>query len=83
MWIDLYNFASLAENLGIGVWGCRETSPYWEADCLSDAMLQVISEDGVGVKIREQAKQLGKKVRSAEKGRDLSAREIAKLAYVK
>ncbi|CAG9952327.1 unnamed protein product [Clonostachys rosea f. rosea IK726] len=83
MWIDLYNFAALAENIGVGVWGCRETSPDWTADCLSSSLLRVIADNEEGANMREKAKQLGEKVRSGEKGRDLSAREIAKLAYVK
>ncbi|KAF5983070.1 2-hydroxyacylsphingosine 1-beta-galactosyltransferase [Fusarium bulbicola] len=29
LWADLYNYAALAETRGIGVWGCKESTPNW------------------------------------------------------
>ncbi|KAF5556416.1 2-hydroxyacylsphingosine 1-beta-galactosyltransferase [Fusarium napiforme] len=29
LWADLYNYASLAETRGIGVWGCKNSTPNW------------------------------------------------------
>lgn len=83
MWYDTYNFASLTEMAGVGVWGCKKTSPEWTVEDLSASILKVIGNDEPGIKIRETAKQLGDKIRSREKGRDIAAREVAKLAYIK
>ncbi|CAI6088225.1 unnamed protein product, partial [Clonostachys chloroleuca] len=83
LWVDLYNFAALSETAGIGVWGCRDTSPNWTADGISNAIIKVVDGGEASVSLREKAKSLGDKLREGEKGRDISAREIAKLAYVK
>lgn len=83
LWVDLYNFAALSETTGIGVWACRETSPDWNADCISHAIFKVVDGGDEGHSLRVKAKQLGDKLQRGEKGRDISAREIAKLAYVK
>ncbi|KAF4503571.1 sterigmatocystin biosynthesis peroxidase stcC [Fusarium agapanthi] len=29
LWADLYNYAALAETRGVGVWGCKESTPNW------------------------------------------------------
>ncbi|KAI7771398.1 hypothetical protein LZL87_010838 [Fusarium oxysporum] len=29
LWADLYNYAALAETSGIGVWGCKDSTPNW------------------------------------------------------
>ncbi|KAF5719546.1 2-hydroxyacylsphingosine 1-beta-galactosyltransferase [Fusarium mundagurra] len=29
LWADLYNYAALAETRGIGVWGCKDSTPHW------------------------------------------------------
>ncbi|KAG9253746.1 uncharacterized protein F5Z01DRAFT_127520 [Emericellopsis atlantica] len=79
LWADLYSFAALAETLGVGSWGCRQTSPEWTSECLSESLLKVIGDDNM----REKASALGEKVRARGKGRDIAAKEIAKLAYVK
>ena len=75
MWVDLFNFAQLAEQIGVGVWGCRETSPHWASDCLSEAILKVAGSSSM----KEKAAQLS--AQSREKpGRDVAAEVIAKLA---
>ncbi|KAI0160485.1 UDP-Glycosyltransferase/glycogen phosphorylase [Xylariaceae sp. FL1272] len=74
-WLDLYGFAQLAEQIGVGAWGCKETSPFWTADCLSDAILEVVNE----VKYRDKGKGLGR-LAQAKPGRYVAAMEIAKLA---
>ncbi|VUC22991.1 unnamed protein product [Clonostachys rosea] len=83
MWVDLYNFAALSETAGIGVWGCRDTSPTWTADGISSAIIKVVDGGEASISLREKSKSLGDKLKAGEKGRDISAREIAKLAYVK
>ncbi|GAP91408.1 putative 2-hydroxyacylsphingosine 1-beta-galactosyltransferase [Rosellinia necatrix] len=74
-WLDLYSFARLAQDIGIGVWGCPDASPYWEADCLRDAFATVLSSDS----IRKEAKRFGD-IAQREPGQYITAREIAKLA---
>src|SRR6478609_7593521 len=82
LWIDLYNFAALAETLGVGIWGCKATSPSWTSECLASAFLQAVSaEDEANVR-REKAKEIGAKVKARPQGRDIAARDIAKLACV-
>lgn len=83
MWADLYNFAALVETIGLGVWGCKETSPNWTSKCLSSAILEVVGGGEPSVNRRKKAKSLGLSVQWGEKGRDIAAREVSKLAYTK
>ncbi|KAM0547286.1 hypothetical protein ACHAPJ_010421 [Fusarium lateritium] len=82
LWADLYNYAALAETAGVGIWGCKATTPDWTSECLAAALLQVIHGGQVSVSLTKRAKQLGDKVRAGEKGRDIAAGEVARLAYV-
>jgi hypothetical protein len=82
MWVDLYNFASLAEHSGIGLWGCKQTSPYWTVECLRDSILTILDEQA-GAEIRLTAKRIGDTLRAGLPGREIAAREVAKLAYRK
>lgn len=78
-WLDLYNFAQLVEDIGVGVWGCRETSPSWTPECLRDAITKVIGKDDASVALREKAKEIGK-IAQRKPGKDIAARVIAELA---
>lgn len=78
LWADLYAYAALAESLEVGHWGCRETSPRWTQDCLRDSILHALNDESAA----KNAKKLGEELRSREKGRDIAAREIAKLAQI-
>ncbi|KAH7308482.1 hypothetical protein B0I35DRAFT_360877 [Stachybotrys elegans] len=82
LWADLYNYAALVGDLGIGVWACPETSPNWSSECVGDAILKVVDSEASAA-IKAKASQLGAKVQAQPKGREVAAREIAKLAYVK
>lgn len=79
MWFDLYDFATYAEHYGIGVWGCRDTSPEWTAECLTDAFMRGLDEGEAGARMRGEAKRLGEMAR-ARPGREEAARLIAELA---
>ncbi|RYO94776.1 hypothetical protein DL766_000039 [Monosporascus sp. MC13-8B] len=79
LWLDHYSFAQLVEDVGIGVWGCRETSPYWTAGCLRHALLTVLDRNESGIAMREKARQFGDLARR-DPGQYVAAREIAKLA---
>ncbi|RGP72018.1 2-hydroxyacylsphingosine 1-beta-galactosyltransferase [Fusarium longipes] len=81
LWADLYNYASLAETYGVGVWGCPGTSPNWTAEGLSQAFLKVLDGGEASVAMREKARKLGDRIQAAEKGRDVAARKVAELAY--
>lgn len=78
MWLDLYNFAYLAESKGFGIWGCKETTPDWTRSGITDAIVKALMDD----EIRENARVLGDKVRSVERGRDIAAGVVARLASV-
>lgn len=82
LWADLYNYAALAENIGVGIWGCKETTPEWTSGCLTDSLSKALDGAPHGVSIRNKAKELANEVQARERGRDIAAREIAKLAYV-
>jgi len=85
-WTDLYDYATLVEYLGIGLWPCRGISPSWEAECLSSALVEVLTTKGDGgeagsrgdimrvnaARFRDQA--------SMNVGRDIAAGEIVRLA---
>lgn len=78
LWFDHYGFAQLSESIGVGVWGCQETSPYWEPDCLYEAISRVIhGTESQGFKERAQKLQL---IAQESSGRYGAAREVAKLA---
>lgn len=83
LWIDLYDFAALVETIGVGVWACKAMSPNWSPECLGDAFRSVVSDSEAGVAMRGKARQIGDRIQSGERGRDISAREISKLAYVR
>jgi UDP:flavonoid glycosyltransferase YjiC (YdhE family) len=79
LWADLYNYAQLAEQLGVGFWACRETSPDWTPECLSDGIVKVAASsesEAFQTKAREISAAAGKDGH----GRDISAGIIAQLA---
>ncbi|SPO03652.1 uncharacterized protein DNG_06335 [Cephalotrichum gorgonifer] len=78
-WVDLYNFAQLAEDLGIGVWGCPETSPHWNADCLSKGLLRLVDGGKESLAIQAEAKRIGE-IAQKNPGRYVAASMIAELA---
>ncbi|KAH8881836.1 UDP-Glycosyltransferase/glycogen phosphorylase [Thozetella sp. PMI_491] len=78
LWLDLYNFAQLVEQIGVGVWGCRESSPSWTPECLSEAIIRVVASNESST-FRENAQKLGK-VAQNKPGREVAAQVIAKLA---
>ena len=83
LWADLYNFAALAETIGVGLWACKETTPDWTSECLASSLLRALDGGRDSVSIRERAKQLVDKVQAGDKGRDIAAREVARLSYVR
>ncbi|KAF7550147.1 hypothetical protein G7Z17_g5916 [Cylindrodendrum hubeiense] len=79
LWIDLYDFAQLVEYLGIGVWGCQDTSPHWTAECLADAFLKILESGEMSANMKQRAKGFGEQAQQRS-GRSIAADEVAKLA---
>ena len=78
-WVDLFNYAQLAEQIGVGVWGCRETTPDWKPRCLSDDILKVTTGPQ-SADFQRRASEVSQEATKNGLGRDLSAALIAKLA---
>ncbi|KFY25088.1 hypothetical protein V491_01899 [Pseudogymnoascus sp. VKM F-3775] len=78
-WADLYDFAQLVENLKIGVWGCRATSPHWTAECIQQAVLSLLKDSPAASLMTRNAASFGELARKSV-GRDVAAREVARLA---
>ena len=79
MWADLYDFATRAEFLGIGVWGNKKAAPNWTAEELGEAFSRVLGDGEEALAIKKKAYELGR-MSQKEPGRRRAAREIAKLA---
>ncbi|KAK5627441.1 hypothetical protein RRF57_003156 [Xylaria bambusicola] len=77
-WADHFSFAQLTQDIGVGVWGCSDASPFWAAACLRDAFVTVLDSDR-SVQIQEKAKYFGE-IAKSNPGQYVAAREIAKWA---
>ncbi|KAI0976908.1 hypothetical protein F4678DRAFT_128756 [Xylaria arbuscula] len=79
MWLDCYNYAQLAEDVGVGIYANRASAPNWTVEGLREGFLQVLQGGEKGSQIREKAARLGEIARE-NPGRYVAAREIARLA---
>ncbi|KAL8382118.1 hypothetical protein RB595_006075 [Gaeumannomyces hyphopodioides] len=80
LWMDLYNYATLAEYAGLGIWASKRSAPDWTVEELSAAILKVLSEDDpFAVAARAKAKALSAKAK-VRLGRDHAADIIAEIA---
>ena len=79
MWIDLYNFAQLTEQIGIGLWACRHASPNFASECLGEAILRVSDGREESLAMKKKAKTLSDKAKE-NPGRELAASIVAQLA---
>ncbi|KAJ8113148.1 hypothetical protein ONZ43_g5219 [Nemania bipapillata] len=79
MWLDCYNYAALAQDVGIGVYATRDTAPMWTVEGLTDGFLRVLDGGEESRRIAEKAKSLGE-VAQKDPGRYVAARGIAQLA---
>lgn len=59
LWVDLYDFTTRVEWLGIGVWGNPQSARNWTAEELGKAFLRVIGDGEEAVMIRKKTKELG------------------------
>ena len=44
LWYDLYNYALLAEYLGVGIWPGKDNAPTWDANTLSKGIQTALDE---------------------------------------
>ncbi|KAK8066917.1 hypothetical protein PG997_013664 [Apiospora hydei] len=78
MWVDLYNYATLAEVTGVGIYATRGTAPHWTVENLSNAFLGVL--DGPdSASMRANSRHIAQLMRK-EPGSHQTARVIADLA---
>ena len=75
MWVDLYDFATRVEYLGIGLWGSRVAAPSWDANELGSAMVKVVQDNEMSRQMRVRAEELGKICRR-QVGREIAANKI-------
>ena len=78
-WLDTFDYATMAEYGGFGVWGSKKSAPKWTVEGLTDSFLKVLDGGEEGSAMRERARELGK-MAQASPGRDTAARVIAELA---
>ncbi|KAK5630114.1 hypothetical protein RRF57_005829 [Xylaria bambusicola] len=81
MWFDLYNYAQLVEDIGVGIYATRGTAPNWTAENLRKSFLKVVDGGQESLGMRKKAKELGE-LAQKEPGRLTAAREIARLAIL-
>ena len=79
MWADLFNYAQLAEQTGVGLWGCRATTPDWTPQCLEESIVRVASGPD-GAVFRAKAREVSVEAKWGGLGRDISAARVAELA---
>ncbi|KAL0933327.1 UDP-glucoronosyl and UDP-glucosyl transferase [Colletotrichum truncatum] len=81
MWLDLYNFAQVAESIGVGVYATRGTAPAWTTEGLSEAFLRVVGKSQESRAIRNKAHTLGREAKEIS-GRHTAAKQISDMASV-
>ncbi|KUJ09626.1 glycosyltransferase family 1 protein [Mollisia scopiformis] len=79
LWVDLYDYATRVEYLGIGVLGSPVSAPNWTSSELTTAFTRVLDGGQEALRIKETARRLGEVARKAG-GRFRAAEEISKLA---
>jgi UDP:flavonoid glycosyltransferase YjiC (YdhE family) len=78
MWVDLYDFTTRVEYLGIGLWGSRKSAPGWDARELGDAMVKVVQDSEISRAMRRKAEELSRICRKQE-GRKVAAKKIIEM----
>ncbi|KAE8451625.1 hypothetical protein EG329_003082 [Mollisiaceae sp. DMI_Dod_QoI] len=79
LWVDLYDYATRVEYLGIGIFGSSTSAPNWTSHELTTAFMRALDGGQESVRMRENARVLGELARKAG-GRFRAAKEISKLA---
>jgi hypothetical protein len=63
----------------VGFWACRETSPDWTPECLSEGILEVAASSESEA-FQSKAREISEAAGKDGPGRDISAGIVAKLA---
>ncbi|CZR69812.1 uncharacterized protein PAC_19712 [Phialocephala subalpina] len=79
LWVDLYDYATRVEYLGIGAFGNPASAPNWTSQELSSSFSRVLDSGEESVRIGKKARDLGELSRKAG-GKFRAAKEISKLA---
>ena len=79
MWVDLFNYAQLAEQTGVGLWGCRSTTPDWTPQCLEESIVSV-AFGPESERFRAKAREISVEAKKDGLGRDIAAARVAALA---
>ncbi|PWI76241.1 glycosyltransferase family 1 [Purpureocillium lilacinum] len=78
LWVDLYNFAQIAEYLGVGIWPGKDTAPMWYAEVLSDGFVRALTGES-SVAMKKRAREL-EAVARRYGGQRAAAEKIASMA---
>ncbi|KAL4780291.1 hypothetical protein BJX76DRAFT_338304 [Aspergillus varians] len=78
MWLDQYNYAQIAEYVGVGIWAGKDMAPVWDDKILRDGFVTALS-GGKADAMQKKADAL-RKAAARYSGRDCAARKIARMA---
>ncbi|KFX94668.1 hypothetical protein O988_06165 [Pseudogymnoascus sp. VKM F-3808] len=78
MWVDLYDFATRVEYLGIGLWPTKSSAPSWNATELGAAMVRIVEDSEESRAMRRRAEEL-KELCRKNQGRKVAAERILEM----
>jgi predicted GTPase len=78
MWVDLYDFATRVEYLGVGLWPSKTSAPGWDATALGVAMVKVVEDNETSRAMRRIANEL-RETCQKNQGRRVAARKILEM----
>lgn len=78
MWVDLYDFATRVEYLGIGLWPTKASAPSWNATELGAAMVRIVEDSEESRGMRRRAEELRELCRKNQ-GRKVAAKRILEM----
>lgn len=78
IWEDHYNFAQLAEDLGLGLRATRGTAPEWTVAGIAEPILRVVRRSDESMEWRKKAEEVGRLAQETP-GRYVAAAELMKL----
>jgi hypothetical protein len=78
MWVDLYDFATRVEYLGIGLWPTKASAPSWNATELGAAMVRIVEDSEESRAMRRRAEEL-KELCRKNQGRKVAAKRILEM----
>ncbi|KAH9909670.1 UDP-Glycosyltransferase/glycogen phosphorylase [Xylariomycetidae sp. FL2044] len=76
---DHYNFAQLAEDLGVGLYATRDTAPDWTVAGLAGPILRLLADGTESLAVRQEARRIGE-LAQRNPGRYVAAKVVADLS---